>query len=66
MIEPHQKPDIELLLKSNDEQTILDSIMHMTFNVNDPGWIQKKCIEQINLKKTAPPRIAKSIYRTDT
>ena len=36
MIEPHQKSDIELLLKSNDEQTILDAIMYMTFNVNDP------------------------------
>ncbi|WP_314916592.1 hypothetical protein [Pseudomonas helleri] len=53
MIEPHQKSDIELLLKSNDEQTILDAIMHMTFNVNDPEWIQKKCIEQINLKKSS-------------
>ena len=42
MIEPHQKSDIKLLLKSNDEQTILDAIMHMTFNVNDPEWIQKK------------------------
>ena len=52
MPETHDKDKIESLLKSNDEQTIIDAIMYMTFNINDPEWIQNKCSEQINAKKS--------------
>lgn len=53
MSNKYNKLDIELLLKSEDQQACIDALMYITFNFADHEWIQEKCIEQINSAKNS-------------
>lgn len=47
MITQYSKYDIEILLKSDDSSVVIDALMYSCFNINDPDWIQSKCIDAI-------------------
>ena len=41
------KEELETLLTSSDSNFVIDALMYLCFNINDPDWIQDKCIEAI-------------------
>ena len=43
----HSKEELETLLTSSDSNVVIDALMYLCFNINDPDWIQDKCIEAI-------------------
>ena len=47
MITQHSKEELEALLRSSDSNVVIDALMYLCFNINDPDWIQDKCIEAI-------------------
>lgn len=51
--------ELESLLKSDDEQVIIETLMFIVFNIDNPQWIQEKCIalvysdKSLNVKELA-------------
>ncbi|MCE1172340.1 MAG: hypothetical protein LWW84_13635 [Azovibrio sp.] len=43
----YSKEELEILLKSTDSRVVIDALMYLCFNINDPDWIQDKCIDAI-------------------
>lgn len=43
----YSKEELEVLLKSTDSNVVIDALMYLCFNINDPDWIQDKCIDAI-------------------
>ncbi|MET3619333.1 hypothetical protein [Burkholderia ambifaria] len=43
----YSKEELEILLRSVDSNVVVDALMYLCFNINDPDWIQDKCIEAI-------------------
>ncbi|MGU7773979.1 hypothetical protein ACV229_27840 [Burkholderia sp. MR1-5-21] len=43
----HSKEEIEFLSRSSDGNVVMDALMYLCFNINDPDWIQDKCIDAI-------------------
>ncbi|KWF84328.1 hypothetical protein WL93_20740 [Burkholderia diffusa] len=43
----YSKEEIEALLRSDDSNVVIDALMYSCFNINDPDWIQDKCIDAI-------------------
>lgn len=41
------KEELENQLKSSDKGIAIDALMYLCFNIEDPEWIQDKCIEAI-------------------
>lgn len=41
----YSKSEIEELLKSDDAGVVTEALMYLCFNINDPEWVQDKCIE---------------------
>lgn len=40
--------EIERLLQSSDEAIVADTLLYITFNLDDARWIQDKCLDLIN------------------
>ncbi|MGY2442962.1 hypothetical protein [Pseudomonas sp. 58(2021)] len=47
MSKEHSKKELEIMLRSNDSDVVIDALLYLCFNINDPEWIQAKCIEAI-------------------
>lgn len=43
----YSKEEIDLLLKSKDSNVVIDALMYLCFNINDPDWAQDKCLDAI-------------------
>lgn len=43
----YSKEELEVLLKSTDSNVVIDALMYLCFNINDPDWVQDKCIDAI-------------------
>jgi len=43
----YSKEEIEVLLMSEDSNVVIDALMYSCFNINDPDWIQDRCIDAI-------------------
>lgn len=43
----YSKEELEQQLKSVDKDVVIDALMYLCFNINDPEWIQDRCIEAI-------------------
>ena len=43
----YSKEELEVLLKSTDSNVVIDALMYLCFNINDPDWIQDKCVDAI-------------------
>ncbi|WP_174912568.1 hypothetical protein [Burkholderia diffusa] len=43
----YSKEEIEVLLRSDDSNVVIDALMYSCFNINDPDWIQDRCIDAI-------------------
>lgn len=43
----YSKQELENQLKVNNKDTVVDALMYLCFNIEDPEWIQDKCIEAI-------------------
>jgi len=43
----YSKEELEVLLKSTDSDVVIDALMYLCFNINDPDWVQDKCIDAI-------------------
>ena len=39
--------ELENLLRSDDEQEIVEALMYAVFNIDEPQWIQEKCHDLI-------------------
>jgi len=42
------KSEIEIMLKSQDGDVVIDALLYACFNINDPKWILGKCINLID------------------
>ncbi|CAJ0800566.1 hypothetical protein LMG7141_03841 [Ralstonia condita] len=49
MTTQYSKEDIEIMLRSNQSDVVIDALMYLCFNINDPDWIQDKCISAIEV-----------------
>jgi hypothetical protein len=47
----YSKEELDRLLKSTDKNIVIDALMYLCFNIDDPEWIQDKCIEAIESGK---------------
>jgi hypothetical protein len=47
----HSKDELEKLLLSDDANVVIDAIMYLCFNIDDPEWIQRKCVQLIESGK---------------
>lgn len=47
MSQQYSKDELEILLKSTDSNVVIDALMYLCFNINEPDWIQDKCIDAI-------------------
>ncbi|NML35544.1 hypothetical protein [Paraburkholderia antibiotica] len=47
----YSKEELEHRLNSSDKDAVIDALMYLCFNINDPEWIQDKCIEAIEREK---------------
>ncbi|SAL70693.1 hypothetical protein AWB74_04153 [Caballeronia arvi] len=47
MTNQYSKEELETRLKSDDSDEAIDALMYSCFNVNDPEWIQDKCVQVI-------------------
>ncbi|WUR12178.1 hypothetical protein E7V67_021115 [[Empedobacter] haloabium] len=47
MTAQYRKDEIETLLKSSDSNVVIDALMYLCFNINDPDWAQEKCLDAI-------------------
>lgn len=43
----YSKSELEKLLKSDNKNEVINALMYLCFNINDPEWILEKCIEVI-------------------
>ncbi len=43
----YSKEELEVLLRSTDSNVVIDALMYLCFNINDPDWIQDKCVDAI-------------------
>ncbi|WP_409281002.1 hypothetical protein [Pseudomonas defluvii] len=41
------KDELEVMLRSEDSGVVTDALMYLCFNVNDPEWVEQKCIDAI-------------------
>lgn len=41
------KEEIDFLLQSKDSNVVMDALMYLCFNINDPVWAQDKCLDAI-------------------
>ena len=44
--------ELESLLKSDNEQELIEALMYAVFNIDEPRWIQEKCHELIYSDKS--------------
>ncbi|MGE8099536.1 hypothetical protein [Pseudomonas fluorescens] len=51
MDKKHSKEELEIMLQSDDSDVVIDALLYLCFNINDPEWVQKKCIETIESGK---------------
>ncbi|WP_350616358.1 hypothetical protein [Pseudomonas sp. HY7a-MNA-CIBAN-0227] len=47
MSKKHSKEELEIMLLSNDGDVVIDALLYLCFSINDPKWVQAKCIEAI-------------------
>jgi hypothetical protein len=47
MSKEHSKKELEIMLQSDDGDVVIDALLYLCFNINDPEWIQVKCIQAI-------------------
>jgi hypothetical protein len=47
----YSKQELEGQLKAADKDVVIDALMYLCFNIEDPEWIQDKCIEAIESGK---------------
>jgi hypothetical protein len=43
----YSKEDLDILLKSTESNVVIDALMYLCFNIDDPDWIQDKCVDAI-------------------
>jgi len=43
----YSKEELEVMLLSEDAAVTTDALLYLCFNIDDPEWIQLKCIEAI-------------------
>ena len=44
---PYSQEELDVMLRSEDAEVATDALMYLCFNIDDPQWIQLKCIEAI-------------------
>jgi hypothetical protein len=47
----YSKEELEVQLKSTNHNVVIDALMYLCFNIDDPDWIQDKCVEAIERGK---------------
>jgi hypothetical protein len=43
----YSKEQIEVMLLSEDAAVATDALLYLCFNIDDPEWVQLKCVEAI-------------------
>ncbi len=43
----YNKQKLEVMLRSEDMTVATDALLYLCFNIDDPEWIQVKCIDVI-------------------
>nr|WP_319527520.1 hypothetical protein [Pseudomonas laurentiana] len=41
------KDELEVMLRSEDSNVVIDALMYICFNVDEPEWVEQKCIDAI-------------------
>jgi hypothetical protein len=47
MSKEHSKKELEIMLQSDRSDVVIDALLYLCFNINDPEWIQLQCIQAI-------------------
>ncbi len=46
-IPQYSKEELEVMLRSEDAAVATDALLYLCFNIEDPEWIQMKCVQAI-------------------
>lgn len=46
-IPQYSKEELEVILRSEDAAVATDALLYLCFNIEDPEWIQMKCVQAI-------------------
>lgn len=44
----YNKKELEVMLKSQNVDVVIDALMYLCFNVADREWVLQKCIDAVN------------------
>lgn len=43
----YSKEDLDILLQSDDPTAAINALLYLCFNIDDPEWIQVKCVQVV-------------------